>query len=45
MNDDADHIAMLTDLIRENLQGWQAQTDPKHLEDRLERAKAIGATV
>jgi ferrochelatase len=41
LNDDAEHITMLTDLIRENMQGWQVQADP----ERLERAKVIGAKV
>jgi len=41
LNDDAEHIVMLTDLIRENMQGWQVQADP----ERLERAQAFGAKV
>lgn len=41
LNDDAEHITMLTDLIRENLQGWQVQADP----ERHQRAKLIGAKI
>lgn len=41
LNDDVEHIAMLTDLIHENMQGWQVQADP----ERLERAQAFGAKV
>ncbi|MFT4677525.1 MAG: ferrochelatase [Patiriisocius sp.] len=43
LNDDAKHIDMLTDLVRDNLQGWSFEEVDEETSARLELAEKFGA--